>query len=117
VLVPVPTLDQVMAKPEILNGLPPEVVRALLLQLSGLLVALASATTTGPATTPKVEPADEWITPEEVGGRFGLDAQWLRRHRRLLRARKALTTPSRKKSLYHVARLRRLLEERTALSP
>jgi hypothetical protein len=57
---------------------------------------------------------DEWIDQASVIARFGLDAPWLKRHRRLLRSRKILTTPSRKKSLFHARRLARLLDEGTA---
>jgi hypothetical protein len=63
------------------------------------------------AAEPPAPPSpDEWISAEEVARRFSLDPQWLKRHRRLLRSRKILATPSRKKSVYSSRRMATFLE-------
>jgi hypothetical protein len=111
----VPSLDALAADLGKTAQLPREAAAALYARAAGVEAALrARLLADGPASVPipKVE-ADEWIGPEEVTKRFGLDLQWLRRHRAVLRSRRILSTPSRKKSLYHPKRLARYLEERS----
>ena len=96
--------------------LPREVVAAFYEQVAGSRRGSALSLLAQPAAAAPPAPpaADEWISPAEVTRRFGLDPPWLKRHRRLLRSRKILANPSRKKSLYHVRRLVRFLDDRTA---
>jgi hypothetical protein len=115
-VVPVPTLDQLAEDPGQVAKLPREIIAVLYEQIAVLEARLRSRLLAQPAAAePPAPPSpDEWISAEEVTRRFGLDPPWLTRHRRLLRGRKILATPSRKKSLYHLRRLARFLEDRTA---
>jgi hypothetical protein len=93
--------------------LPRVTLAALFEQAARVQALLLAQLLIQPAAMPaQVEP-DEWISAEQVSTRFGLDPQWLERHRRLLRSRKALSTPSRKQSLFHARRLARLLDDHT----
>ena len=82
-----------------------------------MLTALASAVPASAAPAAVTKESDEWISEPDVITRFGLDALWLNRHRPLLKARRILSCPSRKRRLYHARRLARYLEDRTGPSP
>lgn len=97
--------------PARVEGLPPDVIRALTLRCAAVLTALASIPASAAPAAVTKEP-DEWISEQDVVTRFGLDAPWLKRHRPLLKARRILSCPSRKRSLYHARRLARYLEDR-----
>jgi hypothetical protein len=112
----VPGLDEVAADPNIAATLPREAAAALYTRCALAEAALRARLLIEPATAPmptKAEP-EEWISAEEVTKRFGLDPPWLKRHRRLLRGRKILATPSRKKSVYSLRRLAAFLESQAA---
>lgn len=61
------------------------------------------------AEPPAPPSPDEWIAEPSVIKRFGLDANWLRRHRAALRARRIISG-SRKQRVYHLRRMGAFLD-------
>jgi len=88
----VPTLDELIAHPERVKGLPMPVLAGLQLQLSAVQAAIAAEILSTPIRPARVDPSpdrtraaegtetEEWIGGKAATVRFALPRAWLQRH-------------------------------------
>ena len=88
----VPTLDELIAHPERVKGLPMPILAGLQLQLSAVQAAIAAEVLSSPIRPARVDPSpdrtrgaegpetEEWIGGKAATERFALPRAWLQRH-------------------------------------
>ena len=108
------TLDALADNPALAATLAPEARQQLILKAASVIAACAAiaSVANGHATPPPPVEGPEWLGPDDVAARFALDRRWLADHARELASRKIISKPSRKRVLYHAARLQRFLDSR-----
>jgi hypothetical protein len=114
-LVEVPTLDQVADDPTLVARLPRDAALVLYARAAIAEAALRVRVAAEPAPavpSPAPEAKEEWLSAGEVEARFSLPKRWLSDHMAELRQLRIVSRPSRKRVVFHRARLARFMESR-----
>ena len=113
-LIPVPTLDQVAGDPSLVASLPRETAVALYSRAAVAEATLRARLLADPGVPVPLPPPEreEWLSASEVEARFSLPKRWLVDHAADLRQARIVSKASRKRVVYHRARLARFLEAR-----